>query len=142
MPLCLEDPRRCSYAWKTPRRCGRGADSILRVSWMFIRRLGATQSNGAGKGRTNGRTYQKKDSPIPPLEKQGESLVMSVIEGQIEGKRKPDRMPAAWIDDIVRCTEGGLPAAHAGTRQDGNSHNTGECVYLGVVHFSQVRNKG
>ena len=43
-----------------------------------------------------------------------------MIEGEIEGKRKPGRMRAAWIDDIVRWTEGGLPAAQAGARRDGH----------------------
>ena len=35
---------------------------------------------------------------------------MAVTEGEIEGKCLPGRRITAWIDDVRRRTEGGLPA--------------------------------
>ena len=40
-----------------------------------------------------------------------EGLVMAVTEGEIEGKCLPGRRRTAWIDNVRRWTEGGLPAA-------------------------------
>ena len=34
---------------------------------------------------------------------------MTVTEGEIEGKCLPGRRRTAWIDDVRRWTEGGLP---------------------------------
>ena len=36
---------------------------------------------------------------------------MVMTEGEIEGKCLPGRRRTAWIDDVRRWTEGGLPAA-------------------------------
>ena len=36
---------------------------------------------------------------------------MAVTEGEIEGTCLPGRRRTAWIDDVRRWTEGGLPAA-------------------------------
>ena len=41
----------------------------------------------------------------------GEWLITTVTEGEIEGTYLPDIWRTAWIDDMRRSTEGGLPAA-------------------------------
>ena len=43
--------------------------------------------------------------------RRSEGLVMAVTEGEIEGKCLPGRRRTAWIDNVGRWTEGGLPAA-------------------------------
>ena len=44
--------------------------------------------------------------------RRSEGLVMAVTEGGgIEGKCLPGRRRTAWIDDVRRWTEGGLPVA-------------------------------
>ena len=43
--------------------------------------------------------------------RRSEGLVMAVTEGEIGGKCLPGRRRTAWIDNVGRWTEGGLPAA-------------------------------
>ena len=43
--------------------------------------------------------------------RRSEGLVTAVTAGEIEGKCKPGRRSTAWIDDVRRWPEGGLPAA-------------------------------
>ena len=43
------------------------------------------------------------------LEEKSEALVMAVKEREIEGKCLPGSRRTAWIGDVRRWTEGGLP---------------------------------
>jgi hypothetical protein len=95
---------------------------LLRVSWTEHRSNDWVRHRVMVQEREGlmAQLIKRKIAKYHHWKRRSESLVLTVIEGEIEGKRKPGRMRAAWIDDIVRWTEGGLPAAQAGARRDGH----------------------
>ena len=86
---------------------------VLRISWteyktnVWVRqKIGVPEQNGLLE-----QLKKRKLAKYGHWKRRSEGLVMAVTEGEIEGKCLPGRRRTAWIDNVGRWTEGGLPAA-------------------------------
>ena len=86
---------------------------MLRISWteyktnVWVRqKIGVPEQNGLLE-----QLKKRKLAKYGHWKRISEGLVMAVTEGEIEGKCLPGRRRTAWIDNVGRWTEGGLPAA-------------------------------
>ena len=86
---------------------------VLRISWteyktnVWVRqKIGVPEQNGLFE-----QLKKRKLAKYGHWKRRSEGLVMAVTEGEIEGKCLPGRRRTAWIDNVGRWTEGGLPAA-------------------------------
>ena len=83
---------------------------MLRISWteyktnVWVRqKIGVPEQNGLLE-----QLKKRKLAKYGHWKRRSEGLVMAVTEGEIEGK---SLRRTAWIDNVRRWTEGGLPAA-------------------------------
>ena len=86
---------------------------VLHISWteyktnVWVRqKIGIPEQNGLLE-----QLKKRKLAKYGHWKRRSEGLVMAVTEGEIEGKCLPGRRRTAWIDNVGRWTEGGLPAA-------------------------------
>ena len=77
---------------------------VLRISWTEYK-------TDVWEWRLLEQLKKRKLAKYGHWKRRREGLVMAVTEGEIEGKCLPGRRRTAWIDNVGRWTEGGLPAA-------------------------------
>ena len=86
---------------------------MLQVSWKdrrtneWIRqRVGVTEKEGL-----LAHLKKRKLSMYGHWKRRSGSLVQMTVEGEVEGKARPGRRKTAWIDNIRKWTDGGMPMA-------------------------------